>query len=338
MRLSLFMVDFHLEKSALEGGAGEQLPALPALESLLRQGRRLKSLPDWRAALLAEVGVPATPAIAPARVAARMLDDVKPGGQWLAQPVHRVAGLSHVSLHPAGLLRLSAQEAEDWSRDFNRDFEGSGLRLRALAPGLLLEGLPADAPGGVDPALLLGAPIPVTPAPSSAGRPLRRASAEIEMWLHEHPHNREREHRGELPLNGLWLWGGQGSELPPIAVAAGALPRAYGSDPFLHGLWRALGATAHEAAGFADLQPDNAATIVVQSAASTSPRDLPLHRLESDWFAPMVEALERRELHPLRLWVGGQGWEITPSRGSFMGWPRSLSWRKPQPWWRLVSA
>jgi hypothetical protein len=163
-----------------------------------------------------------------------------------------VAGLSQVSLHPAGLLRLSAQEAEDWSRDFNRDFEGSGLRLHALAPGLLLEGLPADSPGGVDPALLLGAPIPVAPAPGSAGRPLRKASAEIEMWLHEHPRNRERERRGELPLNGLWIWGGQGSELPTSAVAAGALPRAFGADPFLHGLWRALGAAAHEAAGFAD--------------------------------------------------------------------------------------
>lgn len=338
MRLSLFVVDFHLEKSALEGGAGEQLPALPALESLLRQGRRLQPFPDWRAALLAEVGLPASPAIAPARVAARMLDHVKAGGLWLAQPVHRVAGLSRVNLHPAGLLRLSAQEAEDWSRDFNRDFEGSGLRLHALAPGLLLEGLPVDTPGGVDPALLLGAPIPVAPAPGSAGRPLRKASAEIEMWLHEHPRNRERERRGELPLNGLWIWGGQGSELPTSAVAAGALPRAFGADPFLHGLWRALGAAAHEAAGFADLQQDTAATIVVQSAASTSPRDLPLHRLESHWFAPMVEALGRRELRPLRLWVGGQGWEITPSRISGRGWPRSLSWRKPQPWWQQVSA
>ncbi|MEY2854832.1 MAG: hypothetical protein RL030_1964 [Pseudomonadota bacterium] len=338
MRLSLFVVDFHLEKSTLEGRAVEQLPALGALESLLCRGRRLPAQPDWRAALLTEVGLPASPAVAPARVAARMLDTARPDGAWLAQPVHRVAGLSNVSLHPAGLLRLSAQEAGEWSRDFNRDFAGSGLRLHALAPGLLLEGLPASTSGGSDPAQFLGSRLPATLSSSSAERPLRQASAEIEMWLHEHPRNRERERRGELPLNGLWLWGGQGSELPSGSSVPVPLPQAMGVDPFLRGLWRALGATAQEVQRFAELPANTSPAIVVQSAAAQSPRDQPMLRLEADWFAPMADALARRELLRLRLWIGGRGWEVVPSRLSRIGWAGHLPWRRPRPWWQQVTA
>jgi hypothetical protein len=338
MRLSLFVVDFHLEKSSLEGRAVEQLPELPALGALLRRGRRLAAHPDWRAALLTEVGLPASPAVAPARVAARMLDEVKSDGLWLAQPVHRVAGLSSVSLHPAGLLRLSAQEAGEWSRDFNRDFADSGLRLHALAPGLLLEGLPAATSGGVEPAQFLGSPIPATLSRSSAEKPLRQASAEIEMWLHEHPRNRERERRGELPLNGLWLWGGQGGELPRPASAPATLPQAFGDDPFLGGLWRALGAAPQAVRRFADLHADTSAAIAVQSAASQSPGDQPMLRLEQDWFAPVADAVARRELRVARLWIGGRGWELAPSRLSGIRWPGPLPWRRSRPWWQQVTA
>ena len=71
---------------------------------------------------------------------------------------------------------------------------------------------------------------------------------------------------------------------------------------------------------------------IASSAAAQSPRDPPLLRLEADWFAPMVEALARRKVRPLRLWIGGRGWEIAPSR--LFG----ARWRKPQPWWRQVTA
>ena len=44
---------------------------------------------------------------------------------------------------------------------------------------------------------------------------------EIQMILHEHPLNQAREERGELVLNGIWLWGG------------GALPKLV-TSPYVH--------------------------------------------------------------------------------------------------------
>lgn len=329
MRLSLFVVDFHLEEAALEGGAASRLPALPALEWLLSQGRRLAPQPDWRAALLAEVGLPSSPAPSPARIAAGLLEGAPVNDPWFAQPVHRIAGMSHVSLHPAGLLRLSALEAQEWSTDLNAEFAASGLRFHALAPGLLLEGLPTGAQGAGEPARWLGTTLSAAAGGAAADRSLRRASAEIEMWLHGHPRNRERERRGELPLNGLWLWGGQGDGLP---AATGAVPPpAFGEDPFLRGLWRLLDGTVQPAQRLGDLPGEAPSALVVQSAAPSSPGDLPLQRLESGWFAPVRDALQRRELRPLRLWIGGRGWEVAPSRLFRMRW-RSL-----RPWWRQVA-
>jgi hypothetical protein len=158
------------------------------------------------------------------------------------------------------------------------------------------------------------------------------------MWLHDHPRNRERERRGELPVNGLWLWGGAGAELPPSAMATVPLSHAFGADPFLHGLWRALGATVREVSRFTELPAEISAAIVVQSAAAQSLRDQPMHRLEADWFAPVVEALARGELRTLRLWLGGRGWEIAPTRLFGMNLQRPLRRRKSLRWWQHVTA
>ncbi|MDR2216426.1 MAG: hypothetical protein LBE59_11390, partial [Nevskiaceae bacterium] len=292
----------------------------------------------WRAALLVEAGVPAASAqalaLAPAHVAARLLDDVAPDkGLWFAQPVHRVAGISRVSLHAAGLLRLSPEEALGWSQEFNRAFDGSGLRLHPLAPTLLIEGLPSDAQGQGDPARWLGAALSASIAPGAADRAMRAVGAEIEMWLHEHPRNQARERRGELAVNGLWLWGGGNGEPDVLTInkqtgTQSALPPAYGDDVFLRGLWKARGGAVERADRFSDLPAGTVEAIVCCSAAALGPRDDPMQRLEKDWFAPLRDALARRELASLRLWIGGRGWRIAPS------WLPRLPWRRPVRWWR----
>jgi hypothetical protein len=363
MRVELFVGDFHLEAAALSGAAVERLPELPGLDALLCQGRPLSLQPDWRSALLAQVGCTAeVGASAPASIAATLLDCLPQRAVCFAQPVHRVAGLTQVNLHPAGLLRLGAEEAAGWSEDFNRAFVGSGLHLHPLAPTLLLEGLhPADlqpaanpqpqAQHATDPARWLGATLPASLL-GMADRATRQLSAEIEMWLHEHPRNRQRERRGELAVNGLWLWGaaqmsstqeltaqrsdaravaGRGNEV--AAQALSALPPAFGDDVFLRGLWRMRGGVVTSAQRFADLPTSLDTAVVVCSAAALDTRDSPMQRLEADWFAPLRAALARRELRQLRLWMGGRGWRVEPRPA----WLPSLRWRTPAPWWHKVA-
>ncbi len=61
----------------------------------------------------------------------------------------------------------------------------------------------------------------------------RNVLGEIEMALHEHPVNREREAAGRQPINSLWLWGGGTA---PEAEAR-PHPPLYSDDALLTGYW-----------------------------------------------------------------------------------------------------
>lgn len=63
----------------------------------------------------------------------------------------------------------------------------------------------------------------------------RRLLSEIEMALHDHPVNIEREAEGRPAINSLWIWGGGYAPKP----VAGALPPLFANDPLLRGYWRA---------------------------------------------------------------------------------------------------
>ncbi len=75
------------------------------------------------------------------------------------------------------------------------------------------------------------------PSGTSADR-YRRLISEIEMALHDHPVNTERQARGQRPVNSLWLWGGG---LAPER-ASFPLPALFADDPLLRGFWKSVGA------------------------------------------------------------------------------------------------
>lgn len=78
--------------------------------------------------------------------------------------------------------------------------------------------------------------VPTDYLPGGAERAAhRRLLSEIEMALHDHPVNAERESDGRPVINSLWIWGGG---YAPQAVA-GELPPLYANDPLLRGYWRA---------------------------------------------------------------------------------------------------
>ena len=60
--------------------------------------------------------------------------------------------------------------------------------------------------------------------------------SEIEMSLHNHKVNLDREKEGELPVNSLWLWGsGKAPEISQITQ-----PPLFSSDPLLMGYWHSI--------------------------------------------------------------------------------------------------
>ena len=62
------------------------------------------------------------------------------------------------------------------------------------------------------------------------------------MFLHDHPVNEARQRRGELPINGLWFWGGGQRGMAPLRLPA---KRLYGDDSLARGLAQASGESEH---------------------------------------------------------------------------------------------
>ena len=290
-----------------------------------------RSADDWRLALLrgelrrelrAELPA-ALAALTPAAVAARSVGAAE-RGSWLAAAVHLQAGLDRVHLPARGLLRLDDLEIQRFAAAFNAELGGPDLRLQALPGGAaVLSGLDAPAAITQDPANVLGADVRGAVPRGVEAAPLRALSGEIEMWLHEHPLNLERQRRGELPVSSFWLWGG--GEGAAADAAASASLRAVcsfgGSDPWLRALARVVDPSREAlAADFMQWQATGADRCIV---AISAVRDLAI--LRSAWLDPARAALAARRIARLGLWVDGRILTLTSSSN----WHY---WRPAQHW------
>lgn len=358
-RLTLVLPDLYPARQSLDGQAG--LPRLPALERWLARGEPRPMDGDWRQWLLARHAPEWRPA-GPAAVAARAHGPAHaplPGhAWWLATPVHFVAGLDTLRLHPDGLLPLAWPEQQALAADFARVFAGSGWTLLPTGRRELLLLGPGAAARSSDPARWLGAD-PAAGLPSGAdAAPLRRLGAELEMWLHEHPANRGRAARGQLVATALWLWGegqgqarGQGNGEGEHGVARPAQPAdattgrslaLHGADAFLDGLAAVAGvAPPLPSATLAAACPADVATAPGGRAADTvvvlgGGEALTPGRLvqwEQDWFAPAQRQWQAGQWEALTLACGQQSWSAR--RGPLAA---LRGWRGTVPWWERLLA
>jgi hypothetical protein len=188
----------------------------------------------------------AAPAIAPAIAvtAAPSRDSTA----WIATPVHLIAGLTSLHLDRRSILRLPPTDLDHFAQDFNQTFGDSDLHLLPLPAGdFLLEGPATLTATTTEPARALVADLETSLPKGNDAKALKRLGAELEMWLHAHPLNETRRRRGELPVSTLWLWGGgprvTGRTHPAMFTGASNndAAAAFGTDPYLAGLWRLNG-------------------------------------------------------------------------------------------------
>ena len=331
MRRLLAVSDFYPARGDAIPEGGAVLPPLPALSELLRIGAAQHTHEDWRTGLASDLDAPVLGGLAPATVAAFAVDGIGAGsGVCMATPVHMVAGMASVHLHPAGLLSLRPDEAAALQLGFQREFGDSSQRLHIAGRGFVLESPLAAAANAVDPARLLGNPLEGFRTPDAARQELRRLGVEVEMWLTGLQLNRERERRGELPVSALWFWGGGAAQSGDAAGDnahqrrhATRWEQAYGDDPWLSGCWRRLTGQGVAAAQGWD-RIDSHSALAVTSATRG------LQQLEAGWFEPALRDLRARRVSSLTLRIGGRSWEL----GSRM--PRW--WRRTRPWWEVLAA
>ncbi|MEI2415066.1 hypothetical protein V8Z80_02690 [Orrella sp. JC864] len=128
---------------------------------------------------------------------------------WLADLVHLAIGTDRARLADPCAMRLSPQEDQALFEAARPWLDDSPFRAEPLAPGRWRMALPEGmAPPSASPAAVAADAVHDWWPQDAAMRPWRRLLNAVQMAWHEHPVNQAREARGELPVNGLWLYGG----------------------------------------------------------------------------------------------------------------------------------
>ena len=307
---------------------------LPALEMLLARGRRASAQPRSAEGWLQEAfGLGAGEL--PAGALTLLAHHAEPGGERWARvdPVHLRLMRDRLVLVPNEALAVAAEESEALCDALNRHFTGA-LELRAVEPRRWCARL--DRELGAQPA----APLDFAGRDADLGQPAGEGArhwqallTEVQMVLHSHPANLERERRGEPTLNSVWLWGG--GALP------GELARKWqtvaASDPVALGLAQLSGARSRALPDSADAWlealPEEGRHLAVLDGLR-APRALAqeaeyaehLAGLESRWFAPLLAALRRGRIGMASVHLPGLGHAYETIRGDLRRF-----WRRPRP-------
>lgn len=293
MHCYLFIPDFFSSESAVAANR------LTAAETLIARGRRKQAEPIAPEAwLFGRFGAQKQRdwPVAPYTLLA---DGGAPGSHfWMrADPVHLSVGRDSLAFDGAA-LDVSCPEAEALVAALNRHF-GGAMAFDAPSPERWY-------------VKFTGAPGLVTTAPSAArgtaigdklpsgpdAMRFRALMNEVQMLLHEHPVNTEREARGVPAVNSVWFWGGGALTLP----AARPFSIVFSENPLARGLALAAGVPERRLSGGAEtmlsaLPAEGTALIVLDPPGSAE--------LERDWFGPLLAALEGGRIGMLSLALGG---------------------------------
>jgi hypothetical protein len=294
MHCSLFIPDFFSSESA---AAADRLAAA---ETLIARGRRKLGASMAPEAWLFERFGARRQRDWPVAPYSLLADGGAPEGHfWMrADPVHLAVGRDSLALGPAA-LDVSRSEAEALAGTLNRHFAES-LVFHPLHPERWYVRFPARPEVDTTAPSAARGTVFEDKLPSGADAMRFRALMnEVQMLLHEHPVNAEREARGAPVVNSVWFWGGGTLAAPDARPFSMVLAE----DPLARGLARSSGTPERRLPGDAETMlselPEEGTTLVVLD---------PLERaaIERDWFGPLLAALEEGRIGMLSLHLTGE--------------------------------
>ncbi|MEJ7667846.1 MAG: hypothetical protein WKH97_03735 [Casimicrobiaceae bacterium] len=287
----------------LLGIGDEALAAAPALATFTQYATPpTAEHKSMESALLTLLRQPEDTAIAPLAALGAGFD---PLDQFVfrADPVTLIAGRDDVLL--AGRVAdLTTSEASALIALFNTHFISDGLKFHAPRPDAWFVTVRESSKLATTPLERVHGSIYPHLAQGEDAATWRRWMSEMQMLLHDHPINVDRETRGLAPVTGVWIAQGgikgQAQVAPALTVVATAGPagdvargaaRQYGADALpLPPTWLEL--------------TRGADTLAVLPAVCDAVHVALLNR---DWFAPATAALERGEIKALTLLADGRG-------------------------------
>ena len=224
---------------------------------------------------------------------------------------------------------------EDQTRlidDLNAHFKDYGLGFVA-GPSSAFWYLKVQKPVNVSTTLLsgvMGRDVGPLMPQGNDGMAFQTLMNEVQMLMHEHPMNQEREANGLPLVNSLWLSGGGSVQ----ALLKGDLKRAFtlfANDPVSKGLakWAETAYLPLVRYDFSEIDSfENDAVIVVEETGD----------LEHDWFLPLLKSLQKHSVKAVCCHFDVHGITYTlklKPRDTWKFWKKTLN---PESYFTLASA
>lgn len=210
---------------------------------------------------------------------------------WLrADPIHLQAQRDDLTVLP--VTDLSAMAAEGLLATLNDFLAADDLALRAATENEWLLSL-ARPPGLRTTPLALASGGPMghyLPSGEDAREWMGRLT-ELQMLLHDHPINVERESQGKVPVNALWLWGEGVLTAPPPCDFD--LVCARDSE--------VLGLALHAGVKSLSVPPGLEALPPARCALVVFDQDIDFAALDAHWISPLMRALHEKRIELLDL-------------------------------------
>lgn len=238
-----------------------------------------------------------------------------PGDQvWIhADPVCMHADIDHAILFDAQSLQLAQAEADKLVAELNVHFEPDGIQIFCNTPSSWYLQLNHHEKISTHPLHdAVGRNVNAFMPGGDDASYWRRFMNEAQMLLHMSEINQQREARGHLPVNSLWLWGEGSLPAPGRDAREGAVRRIMTRNANARGLAQLQGIRCDSIPENMDVlmqQLDSTAhTCIVfdELFSSTSYGDIgvwqqKLLELHDDWLLPLMNAAMRLKL-PLMLY------------------------------------
>lgn len=283
-------------------GVEHDTPLIPALRTLIGRGDAGESRCDEEQAWLCEQFGVERQADWPSAPISVFGAGMPPGGDyWLsADPVHLQVNRDQLILQAPETLSITDAEAVSLCAALNRHFAADQFTFLAPQPHRWY--LRTARPARIHTSSLArvaGREVDRMLPEGEERMAWHRIFNEVQMLLHSHPVNEEREQRGALPINSLWFSGG------------GTLPRArssfqavIGSSALARGLAK-LTEIPFAATGPGITFAADQVLIELRDAATAALRVDPaawkdaLENLEQHWFAPLAAMLKKGGIREL---------------------------------------
>lgn len=306
----------------------DPVPRLPALETLLARGNYRSDIPaGYERTLMHLFGLPqSSEQDVPEGALSRYAQTgEKPEGVWLcAAPVHLFADQSRVYLNTIDKTALSEEEAAQIINELNKVYREDGwefVQHTSTHWYLHIQDMPA---------------IRTTPLREVDGKAIHdklpqgvdalqwhRVLNEMQMLLHSSPINSARHERGEIAVNGVWLWG---SGVLPDALATRQWQGLYSNEPIAMGLALLSDVVAHDVSmDISQFLAENnhGNYLIVTSPNIASDMSANLVRMEENWFSPLYRVMQNGKIDDVTISAGDdRQWSVS-RRNLLRFWKRN---------------